>query len=137
MSRRRIRSWALWLLPLLAVRAFLPVGFMLSFQAGSLELAFCPSQSPGLVATLGEQAAAAHGTLAHHVDHATHHGTHGSNVEPPCAFGMAALAIAVDVPYLANAAARVDDFSVDVPYPFHVGIGPARADRIRGPPLVS
>jgi hypothetical protein len=128
MPRRRLRIWALWLLPLLAARAFLPVGFMLSFQGGNADLLFCPSQNPGIVTMLDTKGSGGE-AHAHHVDHAAHQSSHGTGVEPPCAFGLAAVAISLDVPSLAGAEPR------DIQRPtfdttFHPSLGPDRADRI-------
>jgi hypothetical protein len=136
MPRRRLRIWAFWLLPLLAARAFLPVGFMLSFQGGNADLQFCPSQNPGIVTMLQTHGATAH---AHHQDHAAHQADHrGSHgIEPPCAFGLAAVAISLDVPSVAGAEPRADVSPPTFDTAFHPGLGPDRADRIRGPPHLS
>lgn len=141
MPRRHLRTWALWLLPLIAARAFLPVGFMLSFQAGSADLVFCPGQTPGIVAM--HEHAAASGGHVHHLDHAStgvhasHEAGKGSGVEPPCIFGVAAVAISHDIPHLAGPVPSADVHQLLREAVFHPGLGPVRADRIRGPPVLS
>ena len=54
MNRRVVHRYALWLLPLLAVRALIPIGFMLSVGSHGLELTFCPVQSSALVQALAK-----------------------------------------------------------------------------------
>jgi hypothetical protein len=136
MPRRRLRTWALWLLPLLAARAFLPVGFMLSFQAGSADLTFCPSQNPGIVTMLEEHGAGAK-AHAHPAEHAVHQGSHATGVEPQCAFGLVSVAISLDVPSLPGAEPRAELEPPALHSTFPPGLGPDRADRIRGPPSLS
>jgi hypothetical protein len=125
MKRRLYKKWALWLLPLLVARAFLPVGFMLvSSQADGLQLSFCPDQAP-IVQGLH--------------DHSQHSGSHhgGGHLDPPCPFAVAAVAASIDVPHLAPVAAQaaeqfLPERVVAVPL-----AGPQRIDRIRGPPSLS
>ena len=133
MNRRLFRKWARWLLPLLVVRAFLPVGFMLATtQADGLQLAFCPDQAP-IVQSL-DHAAAGH---ADHTGHSTDQKHAGAHLDSPCAFAVAALAAVIDVPHLdlvASQAAEqiLPERVVAVPL-----AGPQRIDRIRGPPSLS
>jgi len=130
MNRRLFRKWARWLLPLLVVRAFLPVGFMLATtQADGLQLAFCPNQAPIV------QSAHQHAST----DHGNHTGGQhsGAHLAQPCAFAVAAVAAVIDVPQLdlvASLAAEqfLPERVVAVPL-----AGPQRADRIRGPPSLS
>ena len=140
MNRRLFRKWARWLLPLLVVRAFLPVGFMLATQADGLYLAFCPDQAP-IVQGLG-QGALAHAD--HHVDHlaghvaGSHSGPqHNSHFDPPCPFAVAAVAAVIDIPHLDTVAVQaaeqiLPERAVAVPL-----AGPQHIDRIRGPPFLS
>jgi hypothetical protein len=133
MNRRLFRKWARWLLPLLVVRAFLPVGFMLATtQADGLQLAFCPDQAPIVQSAVQS---------AHHdaADHGNHTGDQhsGAHLAQPCAFAVAAVAAVIDVPQLdlvASLAAEqiLPERVVAVPL-----AGPQRADRIRGPPSLS
>lgn len=114
-----------WLLPVLVVRAFLPVGFMFTTDADGLHLAFCPDQAP-IVHSLHDAPPAGH---------AGHHGA--GHIDPPCPFAMAAVAAVIDVPHLETVALRtVDPFVPEriVAVPL---AGPQRADRIRGPPVLS
>jgi hypothetical protein len=130
MNRRLFRKWARWLLPLLVMRAFLPVGFMLATtQHDGLQLAFCPDQAPIV------QSAHQHAST----DHSDHTGQQhsGAHLDQPCAFAVAAVAAVIDVPQLdlvASLAAQqiLPERVVAVPL-----AGPQRADRIRGPPALS
>lgn len=132
MLRRRIRLWTLWLLPLLAARAFVPGGFMLSVESGGLALTFCPglTQSRSL-ADLTHHASA-------HDEHAHHGGAHqgksdGAADNAPCPFALVGAAAASSIPAIATAIA-----ACDVSLPIHVShysqFGPIRADCARGPP---
>jgi hypothetical protein len=148
MNRTRARNWALWLLPLLAVRAFLPVGFMLSANADGLQLVFCAGQAPTLHA-LASSAVSEH--AGHGLDHSQHHqmpdankvvdehaGHHsGSQLDPPCPYAIAAVAIAADIPHLASESLPPTDEAIEQRAQRFSGVGPVRADRIRGPPSLS
>jgi hypothetical protein len=127
-NRRLLRKWARWLLPLLAARAFLPVGFMLTTQAGGLALTFCPDRG-AIVQGVD------HGAMAH-AGHGGHQ-QHSGHFDPPCPFALAAVAANIDVPQLDTAVVPaaeqfVPKYSVAVPL-----AGPQRIDRIRGPPSLS
>lgn len=146
MNHRLFRKWALWLLPLLVARAFLPVGFMVAANAGGLELVFCTSQSAALVQALEADAAPDHS--AHGVDHSQHHmpsaqgsaedhSSHRGQLEQPCPFALAAVAIAAEVPRLEADSLRFTDESVETRAQLRASAGPVRADRIRGPPSLS
>jgi hypothetical protein len=135
MNRRLLRKWARWLLPLLVVRAFLPVGFMLATQADGLQLAFCPDQAPIVHG-------ADHG-VGGHADHAGHVGgshsgpQHNSHIDPPCPFAVAAVAAVIDVPHLDTVALQAAE-QILPERPVAVPLaGPQRLDRIRGPPSLS
>ena len=133
MNRRFFRKFARWLLPLLVVRAFLPVGFMLATQADGLQLAFCPDQAP-IVQGLDHAS----------MDHSAHtggthdgHQQHNAHLDPPCPFAVAAVAAVIDVPHLDTVALQaaeqvLPERAAAVPL-----AGPQRADRIRGPPSFS
>lgn len=88
-ARRRTALLALILLPALALRALVPVGFMPVVDGAGIHIGFCPgeAQPPG---ALAPALAAAH--LAHH--HHTQGGAgHGSPVpasHPPCLFALSA-----------------------------------------------
>jgi hypothetical protein len=158
MNRRLFRKWALWLLPLLAVRAFIPVGFMLSVGADGLALVFCPSQSAALVQALADSGndhaqhiqgadPQASGALHEHAAHTGgqaqpeghHAGAHVGHdqANPLCPYALAAVASVLDIPpleaaLLRPADERIEQLSVALPT-----AGPLRADRIRGPPVLS
>ncbi|HEX2493972.1 MAG TPA: hypothetical protein VHK24_09370 [Steroidobacter sp.] len=145
MNRPLFRKWAAWLLPILALRAFLPVGFMLAAEAGGVHLTLCPAQSAPLIKALNAQPASDRATHAfeasqhHHSAPAGEHaqGAHErAMLDSPCPFALAATA-AVPAPYLASAAAALADrfvlFRDSQPH----ANGPVRIDRIRGPPFFS
>jgi hypothetical protein len=144
---RQFRRWVWWLLPLLAARAILPVGFMLTLQAGDLRLVFCPDQSAAIVQAL-EAAPASDGAhhSAHgfdHLDHAaaptsSHAGHHGEDQarSPLCPYAVAATFLVADLTPEDPVVASVDEPVHYRSIPF-VRTGPARADRIRGPPVLS
>jgi hypothetical protein len=132
MNRRLLKRWALWLLPLLAARAFLPVGFMVSAGDGGLQLTFCPAQVPAIVA-----GAAA---VDEHAGHggANHGANHGDiRVDVPCSFALAALGALVEPSVLEQSFLPLADEPIpDLPRLLS-SAGPVRADRIRGPPQLS
>jgi hypothetical protein len=136
MNRRFFRKWARWLLPLLVVRAFLPVGFMLATQADGLQLAFCPDQAP-IVQGLDHAAMGHADHLAGQVA-GSHSGPHhNSHFDPPCPFAVAAVAAVIDIPHLDTAAIEAPEPifpEAALPVPL---TGPQRIDRIRGPPSLS
>jgi hypothetical protein len=146
MNRCFYRKWVVWLLPLLAVRAFLPVGFMWSAGPGGLELSFCPGQGSALVAAAAGTQTHQHdaGLAAQHHHDARpatqhHHGAGQGSERPdsPCPYGIAAVAMAGDVPHV-GAALPEPDAAVIAPHSVaFTTAGPVRADRIRGPPSLS
>jgi hypothetical protein len=131
MNRRLLKKWALWLLPLLAARAFLPVGFMVSAGDGGLQLTFCPAQTSALIAGAAADEHAGH----HGASPGTHHGD--VRVDVPCSFALAALGALVEPSVLEQSFLPL----ADEPIPDHPRLlpnaGPVRADRIRGPPQLS
>lgn len=134
MYRRLFKKWALWLLPLLAARAFLPVGFMVSAGDGGLSLTFCPAQVPAIVA--GVSGADEHAAHAGASGHPTEH-SGDVRVDVPCSFALAALGASVGTFALEQCVVPL----LDEPIP-HLprllsSAGPVRADRIRGPPQLS
>jgi len=46
MSARHSHRWLAWLLPLFLLRAFIPVGFMLSWSAEGLQIVMCSGIGP-------------------------------------------------------------------------------------------
>ena len=68
---------------------------------------------------------------------ATHHGDAAIEIDAPCPYGLVGTAVAMDVPHLgADAPPPTDEF-VDPPSPLLAGVGPTRAELIRGPPRLS
>lgn len=136
MRRHLLKLISLWILPLLVARALIPAGFMMSLEAGQLQLMFCPS---GVV-----QPMAGHHEGMHH-EGMHHHGggadeassMHAAQDHAPCPFSLAASATPSTVSYLADTAASPSDerFEFISSLTFHVG--PVRTDRIRGPPSLA
>ncbi len=135
MNRRLYRKWARWLLPLLVVRAFLPVGFMLATtQADGLQLAFCPDQAP-----IAQGHVAHDGQVAHHGE-AGHDGSRHSGAAhavTQCPFAVAAVAAVIDIPHLDPVAPQALDQVLPERVVAVPLAGPQRVDRIRGPPSLS
>lgn len=128
MKRRYVHRWAIWLLPLLLLRAFVPAGFMLAADSSGLSLVFCTTTT-----TLSEPEITEH---SHH-----HHGGEQSNVDSSdpeeqsalCPFALAGTACSFEIAFLAGAIeAPAYDPPLDSSLPSSTG--PLRADRIRGPP---
>lgn len=130
-TQRRIRLWTLWLLPVIAARAFMPIGVMVSAQANGLALTLCPGV---ISAPLVSGATHADG----HEGHAQHHGAGdegSSNVvqDVPCPFALVAFAAAANIPqvdaYIPEHDVLLPDVGLEIS-----PIGPPRADRARAPP---
>lgn len=138
MNRQLVRKFALWLAPLLALRALLPIGFMLSADAGGLGLVFCPTQAPALAAYAESLSHAPHEPRHHH-QHAGAAADDGQDVSPnsPCPYGLSQFALAVDLAHVGG----ISRPGADEPVAFRERIvatsGPARAEAIRGPPFYS
>lgn len=134
MRRRYLKLLSLWILPLLLARALIPTGFMLSVDAGSLQLTFCPA-----VVQPAEQAPehlAHHGGM-HHDDAAGEEAASHNDANPPCPFSLVASAVPGDVPYLQDSANEPSDERFEFVSAPTVRVGPVRTDRIRGPPSVA
>jgi hypothetical protein len=128
----------LWLLPLLAVRAFLPLGFMLSTDASGLALAFCPTQSPALAAAFPLDADA--------TQHSSHHQHHEApldadgpptSADPPCPYALGAVAVHDSAPTLLGLLPAFEHDSALLTARVDPRYGPARAQSVRGPPALS
>jgi hypothetical protein len=134
-SKRRLNRWAQWLLPLIALRALVPAGFMLSVDAEGLALAFCS----------GEIAVATQQQAGHEHQHGAQHDTgghgedssHSAQEHVPCPYSLTASATPFETPHLAGVALIPCDDSADRSTAFTPTTGPLRADRIRGPPHLS
>jgi hypothetical protein len=147
MRRHLLKLLSLWILPLLVARALVPAGFMLSAEAGRLQLTFCPS---GVVQPLGLAAVAQQQAHAEHHDHdggmhhaGMHHAggdeassSHSAQDDAPCPFSLVASATLLSVPYSAVAAVAADERFEFIATPV-VQAGPIRTDRIRGPPSLA
>ncbi|HVH82713.1 MAG TPA: hypothetical protein VM713_00205 [Steroidobacteraceae bacterium] len=137
-ARQRTTLLALVLLPALALRALVPVGFMPVVDDTGIHIGFCPgeAQPPG---ALAGALAAGHGAhAAHHHDHGgANHGSPAPVSHPPCLFALSASpAFTPAAPTLAPpppaAAALAADSSSRVSVPAIV-----RAQSSRGPPFLA
>lgn len=136
MRRHNLKLLSLWILPLLLARALIPTGFMLSLDAGRLQLMFCPA---GVVQPLGshQQVHAGHHEGMHHsggVDQTTP--SHADD-NAPCPFSLVASATASEVPYLGADVDSPRDERFQFLSAPTFRVGPIRADRIRGPPSLA
>lgn len=138
MRRHSLKLLSLWIIPLLLARALIPTGFMLSVDAGQLQLMFCPS---GVVQPLATKTLQQH---AHAEHHGMHHGGESQQASPahdddnaPCPFSLVASATACEIPYLAGAADAPRDERFEYLSAPTFLVGPVRADRIRGPPSLA
>lgn len=138
MSARTRHRWLAWLLPLIALRALLPAGFMLMWADGMPQLMLCSGRGPVSVLPQGPRADAQH---AHHDAHALGHSasvpTHSSSPSHEsslCPFAGGGVAHVAALPVVPGVLALATDPPAAIAYP-----EPASAavliDRIRGPPL--
>lgn len=137
MRRYHLKLLSLWiLLPLLLARALIPTGFMLSLDAGSLQLTFCPAVQP-FEQRLAEsqQHSSLHGGM-HHSDAAGDEAAAHFDDSAPCPFSLVAAAALGDVPYLQPLASAPSDERFEFISAPTVRVGPVRTDRIRGPPAI-
>ena len=142
MSRRRVRRWVTWLLPLLVARMLVPAGFMVSTAGGSLDVVLCSGFAP-LPAPVHLGAAHIHHGGAEHTTHAPHGDTAPDGVpvsdsdhyQPACPFALASTGFNF---HAVRAAAERPTPVTALP---DIGAEPAwnsrtvLLDRIRGPPL--
>lgn len=145
MKRRLFKKWLVLLLPLLAVRALLPTGFMWTADADGLHLVFC-SQQGSAFSTALDAPAVEHSDVT--VDHSQHHSPadsahtdHASEAgvapDAPCPYALAAVAITASAPRLSLDLPPLHDEAVAFRSAFSASAGPIRAERIRGPPHLS
>lgn len=139
MSARHSHRWIAWLLPLFLLRAFIPVGFMVSWSEAGLQLVMCsgsgpmPAQPratvlPTVLLAQHQQRADAHHQAGQH----QHSRADGANM---CPFAAAATAAALAsfaavVAFAATVASEVRE----APHQY-LPSAPVLIDRIRGPPL--
>jgi hypothetical protein len=138
MRRRHLKLLSLWILPLLLARALIPNGFMLSVDAGSLQLTFCPAVTRPLDQRPAERALehSAHHAGMHHADGAEVEAASHSDDNAPCPFSLVASAAPGDIPYLQASASEPSDERFEFISAPTVRVGPVRTDRIRGPPVI-
>jgi len=131
-ARRRQWLLAALVLPVLALRALIPIGYMPVSDRGGLHIDFCPgeAQPPGVLAAQ---------PLAHHHHHhgGADHGTPAPESHAPCLFALSAspafapaVAIAAVIPPATTAPAESAARRVFVP-------AIVRAQSPRGPPQIS
>lgn len=113
MTRSRRHLLIALLLPLLALRAMLPAGYMADTHAGDFRLVMC-----------------ADGLLLPDTGEDSHDEDSGL-----CLFAQAAQAAVPAAPFVMPAAAPVAPSLVDISHLLAPTTGPPRTDRARGPPL--
>lgn len=134
MRRRHLKLLSLWILPLLLARALIPTGFMLSVDAGSLQLMFCPAVvQPQATQTL--EHSSLHGGM-HHADATGDETASHFDDSAPCPFSLVAAAALGDVPFVQDSASEPSDERFEFISAPTVRVGPVRTDRIRGPPAI-
>lgn len=140
MRRHYLKLLSLWILPLLVARALIPTGFMLSVNAGQLQLTFCPA---GVVQPIdAPKSMQQHAHAEHHMG--MHHGGEADQAAPahdednaPCPFSLVASATPCEIPYLAGATDVPRDERFEYLSAPTFRVGPVRTDRIRGPPSLA
>jgi hypothetical protein len=147
MRHRSIQRCVLWLLPLLVLRAVVPVGFMVSAGADGLSLTLCSGHMNSPVAATSPDPHAGHHMKAGMEDHAAHsmHRTadlnsahhDGKHLDSPCPFSSATAATTTALfPYGASFAAPTDEPFVRTIVRLQ-NAALLRGNRIRGPPRLS
>jgi hypothetical protein len=146
MKRHVFQRWAIWLLPLMLVRAFVPAGFMLSAQAGELSLVFCSGS------VTAAQSHSEHLAHQHHAGHSadasapSSESDSQSDSEPNnsesnneavavCPFAASGTAAITDLPYFVGQFAPLD-YEHPISTLSVASDGPQRAEHIRGPPAL-
>ena len=133
MNIRHTHRWIVWLLPLFALRAFIPVGFMLTLSDGGLQLVICSGSGP-----MGMSAGARGVDGQHHFDPHAANGQHEHSLADNatmCPFAVAGLSGALPsldpvVVFIATVFDQVRPHSSpDLPASLVL------IDRIRGPPF--
>ena len=135
MNATFLKRWTTWLLPLLVLRAFFPVGFMLSSGPQGLQLMFCP----GVMQSASGHSAGASTAAAdsHHQDSHEGNGQHGESHEQhehaPCPYGLAGAAAAAEPIQLVLDRVTAD-VATALPATPALDRSPVRTEPIRGPP---
>jgi hypothetical protein len=129
MTRARVKSWIVWLLPLMLLRAFVPMGFMLSSEGGTLAITFCSSIA---APTASDEHAAHH----HHDGQLAAHHHHGSEAHERslCPYGLTGPAqVASD--FQLDASAPIRERTLALRDSRHPSLTPSQTEPIRGPPI--
>ncbi|HEU4655266.1 MAG TPA: hypothetical protein VFS47_14860 [Steroidobacteraceae bacterium] len=131
MNRARLKPWIVWLLPLFALRAFVPVGFMLGSENGVLAITFCSSIAEPAAADVHAQ----HHHHAQHQDDGQPGGHHHSEAHERsiCPYGLTGPADLAYIPtFEPNAPARAPTLRLEEPA--QPSLTPTQTEPIRGPP---
>ena len=134
MSTRKQHRWLVWLLPLIALRVCIPVGFMLAWSDAGLQLVMCSGSGPLVMQGDVSATHAQHSQGESHAADGQHDHSQAHDVSM-CPFVVAGTAGVL--PSFAAAAAFIATVSQEVPELAGID-SPATAvliDRIRGPPL--
>lgn len=139
MNATFLQRWTTWLLPLIVLRAFIPVGFMLSGGPQGLELTFCPSVAmPGMphgTTHAVDAAVSSEHSPAGHSQHGSHD-QHRQHEHAPCPYGLVAAAATAEPLYLVVSGVNTDE-AFAAPVLLLLSRSPIGAERIRGPPHFS
>ncbi len=143
MNATFLKCWTTWLLPLIVLRAFIPVGFMLNSGPQGLELAFCPSVAvpaalDGTSHGITHDGDAAVGSEQSPVSHSQQgsHDQHRQNEHAPCPYGLVAAAATAESRCFVVSGVNTDEAFAAPVLPLLIR-SPIGAERIRGPPSVS
>jgi hypothetical protein len=130
MNRARLKPWIVWLLPLLVLRAFVPAGFMVASENGSLQLTFCSS--------IAAPAADPHAMHHHHDGSAANAHHHGSEEHERslCPYGLTATADVQAVHFVA-AISPLRDERIAYVIASPPQLLPSQSEPIRGPPVLA
>src|SRR4051812_16406508 len=130
MNRAHLKSWITWLLPLMLLRAFVPMGFMLSGESGALAISFCSS----IAAPSASDLHAAH----HHDAQPTGHHHHGSEAHERsvCPYGLTGPAQVAAVITFEASAPTGEQSAPPVEYR-QPSLTPSQTEPIRGPPALA
>jgi hypothetical protein len=140
MRRNLLKLLSLWILPLLLARALIPTGFMLSVEAGQLQLMFCPAgvvQPPAHSEHHKHDVGMHHGGMHHGGDTDQASSSHASQDSAPCPFSLVASATPSAIAYLAVVVTDLRDERFEFLSAPTFRVGPIRSDRIRGPPSLA
>jgi len=136
MRRRHLKLLSFWILPLLLLRALIPTGFMLSVEAGGLQLTFCPAVVQPLDQPQVQHALehSMHHPGMHHADAAGDEAASHNDDNAPCPFSLVASAATGDIAHVQGSIDEPSDERFEFLSAPTFRVGPVRTDRIRGPP---